>query len=83
MNDDLLHFICPHCSDIIQIDPKELNCRIFRHAVFKHNGQQLDPHAKKEECERVYQEKLIYGCGKPFKISKIDGTETISKCDYV
>ena len=69
--------VCPHCNEKIEII--EINCGIFRHAQFKNNSKQLDPHATKEECERVVKEELIYGCGKPFKI--INGQAI--KCGYV
>jgi len=67
---------CPHCGGEIEII--ELNCTIFRHAIFK-DGRQLNPHAPKEECDRVVQENLVYGCAKPFQIK--DGKAI--KCDYV
>lgn len=71
-----MNFTCPHCDGEIVII--EMNCRIFRHAVFK-NGIQLNPHASKEECDRVVKENLVYGCAKPFQIK--DGK--IIKCDYI
>ena len=38
---------------------------------------------KKEECDRLAREGLIYGCGKPFCI-KAEGTNyKIEKCDYI
>ena len=42
-----------------------------------------DPHMKKEECDRLTREGLIYGCGKPFCI-KVEGNGyKIEKCDYI
>ena len=67
---------CPYCGGMLEI--LEVNCGIFRHAFFK-DGTQLDPHASKEECERVIRENLVYGCAKPFKI--IDGIAV--KCEYI
>jgi hypothetical protein len=67
---------CPHCGGEIQII--ELNCKIFRHAVYK-DGKQLDPHASKELCDLVVKENLVYGCAKPFQI--VDGKAV--KCDYI
>ena len=38
---------------------------------------------KKEECDRLAREGLIYGCGKPFCI-KVEGNRyKIGKCDYI
>ena len=30
--------------------------------------KQIDPHLKKEECDRLKSKNLIYGCGKPFQL---------------
>lgn len=80
----MLLFNCPHCNDIIIIFENELNCRIFRHGVYKHNYQQINPHLSKDQCDKIIND--IYGCGKPFKI--IDDLNTINKyniviCDYI
>lgn len=77
------YFNCPYCNGNIQIEKNELNCRIFRHAIFRHDGNQLNPHAPQKECERVVEQNLVYGCAKPFKIINIDGKETIIKCEYI
>jgi hypothetical protein len=57
---------CPHCSQTIEII--QLNCRIFRCGVYKTSFKQIDPHLSKSECTRLFDEKLIFGCGKPFRI---------------
>ena len=57
---------CPHCHEPVMIE--KLNCCIFRHGIIKTTGQQMNPHATKEECQQLIQENQIYGCGKPFKI---------------
>ena len=70
--------LCPHCKYPIVI--QELNCRIFRHGSWKHNGQQIDPHSPKEFCDEVVKNGKIYGCGKPFLITeKLEAVE----CDYI
>jgi len=57
---------CPHCNCPMEII--QLNCRIFRHGIFKSNNTQINPHASKEECdyyinifhyEKLDKEKLI------------------------
>ena len=74
--------ICPHCKDPILI--QELNCGIFRHGIYKHNGQQIDPHAKKEICDQLIANDLIFGCGKPFQILyQLDSTFKIVICEYM
>jgi len=75
--------ICPHCSENILI--YQLNCCIFRHGVYKETEKQIDPHLSKEECNKLFEEKLIYGCGKPFKIIKSDesGEYFAEICDYI
>lgn len=68
---------CPHCGGLIEIT--ELNCKIFRHAIFKNGGIQLNPHASKEECDKVIKDNLVYGCAKPFEIIN----EKAVKCEYI
>lgn len=72
---------CPHCQLFVEI--VELNCRIFRHGVYKSTGKQINPHAAKSECDKLVAKNLIYGCGKPFKVDITDSKITVSVCDYV
>ena len=72
---------CPHCNDPILID--QLNCKIFRHAVFKDSGKQINPHASKLECNNYISNNLIYGCGKPFRIIKSNQQYNVEICDYI
>lgn len=84
-NKPINHLIvsCPHCNDYILIYKKELNCKIFRHGIYLHNKKQIDPHLPKKECDRLFNEKLIIGCGKPFKIKENFGLYIALKCDYI
>jgi hypothetical protein len=68
---------CPHCNGMILI--LELNCCIFRHGVMKQTDTQIDPHLNKTECDRLVEQGLIYGCGKPFRI--VNGI--VEVCDYI
>jgi hypothetical protein len=78
---------CPHCQYPILIE--ELNCRIFRHGVFKINGNQINPHAPKDLCDFYLKNGLILGCGKPFQIiqnqhsKNSDDTFIAIICDYI
>jgi hypothetical protein len=84
-----IHLIlkCPHCEDFVLID--KLNCGIFRHGIIIHSGNQMNPHETKENCDKLKNQNLIYGCGKPFKIvlnhkGEINGNMYfIEKCDYI
>lgn len=76
-----LYFECPHCKEFIEI--VEINCGIFRHGYLKTNFTQINPHLPKNECDKLINEQLIYGCGKPFKISKNNDNFEISECDYI
>ena len=69
---------CPHCETTIVVE--ELNCRIFRCGILKSDGKQINPHLNKPECDRLYNNGLIYGCGKAFYVD-ISGNPTI--CDYI
>jgi hypothetical protein len=70
---------CPHCLFPVLIE--KINCGIFRHAILKSTGQQINPHASKEECDFLIQNNLVFGCCKPFKISA-DQT-FLEICDYI
>ena len=59
---------CPHCLLMFVVESKDLNCRVFRHGVYRSSLKQINPHLKKDECDRLRANSLIYGCGKPFKL---------------
>jgi len=70
------------------IEVIELNCKIFRCGIYKNNFEQIDPHLNKEECDRLYNNGLIYGCSKPFIVNitikndnNVDYESVI--CDYI
>ena len=71
--------ICPHCKEYIII--QEVNCGIFRHAIYK-SGEQINPHLKKELCEQLIKEGKIFGCGKPFRLIVKDKMMAV-ECDYI
>ena len=73
--------VCPHCKEPILIE--KLNCCVFRHGMLKHNNTQIHPHASKVLCDFYITNKLIYGCGKPFQIIKIDEEWKIIMCEYI
>ena len=54
---------CPHCHVTVEI--LELNCSIFRCGIFKDSGEQVPPHASKDECD-AFKDR-VWGCSKPFK----------------
>lgn len=70
---------CPWCEESVYIPQNGINCRIFRHGVYKSTKLQVPPHTSKHECDRLAQEGLIVGCGRPFWF---DGSE-IRVCDYI
>jgi hypothetical protein len=72
-------FKCPHCSIYIMVEKNQLNCKIFRCGIYKKTGKQIPPHSKKEICDKLKKNNLIYGCGKPFKY--VDNY--IESCSYI
>lgn len=82
---NIYYLECPHCNGLIEIYEVEINCAIFRHGIFKDSGNQLNPHASKEECESAFTNALIIGCGKPFRLVKsIENNQIfLEKCDYI
>lgn len=84
INQHVLVVECPHCSNYSTIMLNELNCCIFRHGVFKHNGEQINPHLSKEGCDELFNNDLIYGCGRPFRIIHInENNYKVIICDYI
>ena len=74
---------CPHCYDYVLIYKKDFNCKIFRHAYYRSNYKQIDPHMKKEKCILLLKNDIIYGCAKPFKLIEIENNYSLEKCDYI
>ena len=68
---------CPHCNQTIFIEKR--NCGIFRCGVLKKNGKQNPPHSKREKCEKLLNEELIYGCSRPFMLIG----DKVEKCGYI
>jgi hypothetical protein len=56
---------------------------VFRHGIYKKNGEQINPHLSKNECDRLNTNNLIYGCGKPFTIVKKENKTIAEICDYI
>jgi len=74
--------ICPHCQEYIIV--QELNCKIFRHGMYKSNHEQIPPHSSKAECDKYVESGFIYGCGKPFQIVVLEnGDWKVEPCDYI
>jgi hypothetical protein len=44
------------------------------------NGEPIPPHSTKEECDSLVENKLVYGCAKPFQIL-VTGEVVI--CEYI
>lgn len=88
-NEHIINIVveCPHCKFPVIIE--QLNCRIFRHAIFKNTGNQIDPHTNKQLCDEYIEKNLIYGCGNPFKvIDNVNAKNNDDKfiaiiCDYI
>lgn len=78
-----LELICPHCNETFIVSKKDINCAIFRHAVYRNNMNPINPHMKQEECENLLNRGEVYGCAKPFKIVMKNGIYTTEICDYI
>lgn len=74
---------CPHCNGLILIAKNEVNCKIFRHAVYKKNFNPINPHANKEECDNLIKENKVFGCGKPFRVEYEENSLKSFRCKYI
>ena len=81
-DNDFYIFECPNCDEEIIVNKTELNCRIFRHAIYKHNYEQVNPHLPKESCETLIKEDKVYGCCKPFEVIDMNGKLYVTICEY-
>lgn len=75
-------FECPHCDGVVQVNRGEIACSIFRHAIYKSTGEQLNPHAPKMVCDSLLEKGLIFGCGKPFQFF-LEKEPYVEECNYV
>lgn len=81
---DAYMFYCPHCNDPLEVEIRDLQCGIFRHAWYKQNGVQVPPHATRQFCEKLVDMDLIIGCGKPFEIQRVDRHNLCAlACEYI
>jgi len=80
--DDNYVFKCPHCDMFIQVHKDHINCRIFRHAVYKNTYQPINPHAPKQECDALLEGNHVYGCCKPFRLV-FSNEIFVEACDYI
>ena len=81
-NDPFIVITCPHedCRMSVLIYHHEINCRIFRHAVYIASGEQVPPHLDKQACEELVRKQLVWGCCKPFRLNEQQLPEI---CDYL
>ena len=82
-DEEYYSFMCPHCLQFILVHKNDLNCRIFRHAVYKDNFQPINPHATKEVCDELLNTNKIFGCSKPFRIIEVNGSLFVEECSYI
>ena len=83
LNEDFYFFQCPNCESDIIVGKNELNCRIFRHGVYKNTYKQVDPHLAYEKCKELLENNKVIGCCKPFKIVSKDNKLFAEVCDYI
>lgn len=60
----------PDCPMEFMIADSEIHCGIFRCGVMRGSGDQIAVHATKEQCQRMLAEEMVYGCARPFTITK-------------
>jgi len=65
------------------IEVLQINCRIFRCGIFKHNYTQINPHLSKIECDKLINDDLIFGCGKPCELINENDEWKPVPCDYI
>ena len=76
-------FNCCHCKNDFIVNTKDFNCKILRHGYYKKDFTQINPHLSKEQCLKLIEDNLIYGCGKPLRIIEINEKNSVEICDYI
>ena len=66
---EMYYFKCPNCRGLCQVHISDIKCGIFRHAIYKSNNEFINPHTSEEDCKRLKNENLVYGCAMPFKFN--------------
>jgi len=82
LEDSSFQLTCPNCGGYFIVYPNQINCRIFRHGVYKHNREPMNPHASKSECDNLLLLDNIYGCAGPFEMIYADGVWKTAICGY-
>jgi hypothetical protein len=73
---------CPHCQTFVLIE--EIYCGIFRHGQYKDGYKFVEPHMSENDCKRLLESDLVYGCMKPFRIVKKSKNEyNVEICGYI
>jgi len=82
---DPLVFACPQCGGTVVVQRSEVNCKIFRHGVFRATGEPVPPHASEAECSEWTKTESIWGCGKPFHLVPDSDTGALvaKTCGYI
>lgn len=81
MDNDLI-YECPHCNCLIITNKNQINCKIFRHGIYK-NFVQINPHLSKDKCDYLKDNDKIYGCGKPYELYLENNEWKVRMCDYI
>lgn len=87
LDDGTFMFQCPHCNGTVLVKRRDVRCRIFRHATFKHNARPISPHAPQAMCEKYVRQGVVYGCARPmlfvFGDSANNRPHTVKPCGYI
>ena len=62
---------CPNCKESVIIDPKDIRCGKFVHAIYKTNMKPVNPHSKPSFIQKLIKSNKVYGCGSFFTLNKI------------
>lgn len=77
---DVLRYQCPHCKLWTEVHKQDINCKIFRHAVYKKDFKPINPHASLEQVKKIRNQ--IIGCGGPHMLVPINDTWIVKSCSW-
>lgn len=78
----MFRFVCPWCAGQVEVQREDVQCGVFRHAQYVTGGL-VDPHCNESTMKQLIQNKLVIGCGQPFKLlNSQDGLKRAVRCSW-
>jgi hypothetical protein len=79
----MYRFECPWCFGGVEVQKDDVRCGVFRHGQYVQGGL-VDPHCPESTMKQLLANKLIIGCGQPFKLLETrQGGKKPVRCSWI